>query len=183
MLGTFKLFGSSRDPPSAGPQRSRDDARALAQGEPAGPVRAPSPLPPSPGREGEERRSDRATGVGCACAANSCHPVRNKSSKFPKSPWAGGHRFPSHLPPRGRVLAPARAPGNRFSGVRGMGPVGGGARAVFPVLSRSARGSRGCRRLAERRRRAGDARSADAVAVTLAREWPAMVAGLGSGSQ
>uniref|UniRef100_A0A8I5NVX8 Uncharacterized protein n=1 Tax=Papio anubis TaxID=9555 RepID=A0A8I5NVX8_PAPAN len=46
---------------------------------------------PPPRREGEARRSDRAAGVLCACAANSCHLVRNKSSEFPKSPWAGGH--------------------------------------------------------------------------------------------
>eukprot|EP00070_Physeter_catodon_P042888 XP_028349782.1 lysine-specific demethylase 4C isoform X7 [Physeter catodon] len=65
---------------------------------------------PAPRREGEERRSHRATGAGCACAANSCHPVRNKSPKFPESPWAGGHRLPSHLPLLGRVLSPARAP-------------------------------------------------------------------------
>ena len=179
MLGTFKLFGSSRDPPSAGPQRSRDDARALAQGEPAGPVRAPSPLPPSPRREGEERRSDRATGAGCACAANSCHPVRNKYSKFPKSPWAGGHRFPSHLPPRGRVLAPARAPGKPLfrspgdgaGGGRGPGGLPGtvplragqqwvpaSGRAETPGRRRSVRGRRGCHsgeRVAGHGRRAG----------------------------
>nr|XP_058927823.1 lysine-specific demethylase 4C isoform X13 [Kogia breviceps] len=65
---------------------------------------------PAPRREGEERRSHRATGAGCACAANSCHPVRNKSPKFPESPWAGGHRLPSHLPLLGRVLSPACAP-------------------------------------------------------------------------
>ncbi|CAK7292368.1 hypothetical protein VULLAG_LOCUS2543 [Vulpes lagopus] len=47
----------------------------------------------------------------CACAANSCHPVRNKSSKFPKSPRAGGCRLPPRLPPLGRVPVPTRAPG------------------------------------------------------------------------
>lgn len=182
MPGTFKLFGSSRDPLSAGP-RGHVTARA--------PSRRESRLAlcarlcrclPAPRREGEERRSHRATGSGCACAANSCHPVRNKSPKFPESPWAGGHRLPSHLPLLGRVLSPARAPGNRFSGVRGMGTVGGGARAVFLALPRSARGSRGCRRPAERRRRARDARSAAAATVTLARERPAMVLGWEAGA-
>lgn len=99
----------------------------------------------SPRREGEEPRSDQASGGRCACAANSCHPVRNKSSKFPKFPWAEGHPLPPHLPPLGRIPVPTRAPGNRFSGVRAIGMVGGGARAVFSALPPSAPGRWGCR--------------------------------------
>lgn len=137
---------------------------------------------PSSRREGEERRSDQASGARCACAANSCHPVRNKSSKFPKSPWAGGHPLPPHLPPLGSIpVHPARQVTAFPDSGRGM--VGGGARAVFSALPRSARSRWGCRRSGQRRRGARDAGSTTAADVLLGREWPAIVAAERGGSQ
>lgn len=64
-----------------------------------------------------------------------------------------------------------------------MEAVGGGARAVFPAVPHSARGSGGCPRRRKRRRGTRDALSAAPVTVMLGGERPAMVAGEGGGSQ
>lgn len=111
---------------------------------------------PSPRREGEERRSDQASGVRCACAANSCHLVRNKSSKFPESLWAGGHLLPPHLPSWGRVSVPTRAPGNRFSGVRRRERWGEGLGRSSRHCPPQRRAAGGGWRLGQRGRRAVD---------------------------
>lgn len=136
---------------------------------------------PPPRREGEARRSDRAAGVLCACAANSCHLVRNKSSEFPKSPWAGGHCLLLFLLHR-VVLSPQ--PARQVTAFPESGGRGGGrGRRGLPGTAPPPRAAWGCWRPGERRRRGRDAPSVTAATVTLGRERPAAAAGEGCGGR
>lgn len=92
VLGTFKQFRSPRDTESARPSGHVRASAAHAREAGLCGSRVGHGLLPTPEPGGRGAAEGSRGGAACACAANSCHPVRNKSSKDPES-LGGGRTF------------------------------------------------------------------------------------------
>lgn len=166
MPGTFKLFGSSRDPLSAGPS-GHVTARARPRARRAGGRCARAFTAASQPLDGR-LRSGGVIGrlrPGARAQRTAVTQCGTSLLNFPNLPGSRATVF-LLIFLLGVVSSPQSARQvTAFPDSGEWGQWGEGPRAVFPALPRSARGSWGCRRPAERRRGAGDIRSAVAATV------------------